>query len=131
MNFNNIRNMHTALNAYSLRNESINNNLANVNTPNYKREVVRFEEFLKDSRGKYINGYKTHEKHIDIPNIGSSKAPYVDKDRSFSTRIDGNNVNADLEMADLVKNSVNYNAVTQQISNRFRGLKTAITGGNR
>ena len=131
MNFNNIRNMHNALNAYSLRNESINNNLANVNTPNYKREVVRFEEFLKDSRGKYINGYKTNEKHIDIPNIGSSKAPYVDKDRSFSTRIDGNNVNADLEMADLVKNSVNYNAVTQQISNRFRGLKTAITGGNR
>lgn len=131
MNFNNIRNMHTALNAYSMRNQTINNNLANVNTPNYKREFVRFEEYLRESNRKQIKGYKTNDRHIDIPKVGSRKAPYIDKDRSFSTRIDGNNVNADLEMADLVKNSINYNAVTQQISNSFRSLKTAITGGGR
>ena len=52
MDFSNIKNMHTALNAYTLRNETINKNLANVNTPNYKREVVSFEEYLDKSKNK-------------------------------------------------------------------------------
>lgn len=130
MKYDNIRSMHTALNTYSLRNESINNNLANVNTPGYKRETVKFEEFLKNSQGLTIKGRKTDEKHIDIPGNTSSQNASVIKDRSHSARLDGNNVNADVEAAEQVKNSINYNAVVQRLSGNFQTLKSAIKGGN-
>lgn len=130
MDFSNIKNMHTALNAYTLRNETINKNLANVNTPNYKREVVSFEEYLDKSKNKYISGFKTNSKHIDIPSNNSSEPYTIKRDMSVSTREDGNNVNADVEAANQVKNTVNYNAVVQRISSNFQTLKTAIRGGS-
>ncbi len=130
MDFSNIKNKQIALNAYSLRNETINKNLANVNTPNYKREIVSFEEHLDKSRIKYIDGFKTNERHIDIPK-DSSSAPYgIKRDMSHSTREDGNNVNADVEAANQVKNTINYNAVVQRITSNFQTIKSAIRGGN-
>ena len=96
----------------------------------YKREVVSFEEYLDKSKNKYISGFKTNSKHIDIPSNNSS-APYtIKRDMSVSTREDGNNVNADVEAANQVKNTVNYNAVVQRISSNFQTLKTAIRGGS-
>ena len=82
------------------------------------------------SKNKYISGFKTNSKHIDIPSNNSS-APYtIKRDMSVSTREDGNNVNADVEAANQVKNTVNYNAVVQRISSNFQTLKTAIRGGS-
>lgn len=130
MNLNNIRSMHSALNTYSLRNESINNNLANVNTPNYKRETVKFEEFLKNSQGFKIKGMTTDKKHIEIQGNSNNQNAVVTKDMSYSTRLDGNNVNADVEAAEQVKNSINYNAVVQRLSGNFQTLRSAIKGGN-
>mgnify|MGYP002702871889 FL=1 len=37
----------TSLDAAATRNDIINNNIANVNTPNYKRKDIRFETELK------------------------------------------------------------------------------------
>ena len=120
----------SALTAERTRMDVISKNLANVNTPNYKREVVSFEEYLDKSKNKYISGFKTNSKHIDIPSNNSS-APYtIKRDMSVSTREDGNNVNADVEAANQVKNTVNYNAVVQRISSNFQTLKTAIRGGS-
>lgn len=130
MKYDNIRSMHNALNTYSLRNEAINNNLANVNTPNYKRETVKFEEFLKNSQKLTIKGMKTDNKHIDIPGNLNNQSASVVIDRAHSTRLDGNNVNADVEAAEQVKNSINYNAVVQRLSGSFQSLKSAIRGGN-
>lgn len=130
MKYDNIRSMHNALNTYSLRNETINNNLANVNTPGYKRETVKFEEFLKNSQRFVIKGMKTDEKHIPIPGNSNDQSASVIKDMSYSNRIDGNNVNADVEAAEQVKNSINYNAVVQRLSGNFQTLKSAIRGGN-
>ena len=130
MKYDNIRSMHTALNAYSLRNETINNNLANVNTPNYKRETVKFEEFLKNSQKFVIKGATTDAKHIDIPGNSNNQSASIIKDTAHSKRIDGNNVSADVEAAEQVKNSINYNAVVQRLSGNFQTLKSAIRGGN-
>lgn len=130
MDFSNISKKHIALDAYALRNETINKNLANVNTPNYKREVVSFEQYLDKSKIKYIQGFKTNEKHIDIPQCSQSKAYGITKDMSHSTREDGNNVNADVEAANQVKNTVNYNAIVQRITSNFQTIKSAIRGGN-
>lgn len=130
MNLSNIKNMKTALDAYSLRNQTINNNLANVDTPNYKRQYVRFEEYLAENQKLYIKGTRTNEKHIEIPRKEFSGA-VIDRDRSHSTRLDGNNVHADVEAAEQVKNSVMYNAVVQRLSGVFQSMRTAISEGGK
>ncbi len=130
MDFSNIRKMQTALNAYNLRNETINKNLANVNTPNYKREVVSFEEYLNNSKSNYIEGFRTNSKHIKIPSSHLLPPYSTKRDMTVSTREDGNNVNADVEAANQVKNTINYNAVVQRLSSTFQTLKMAIRGGN-
>lgn len=130
MNLNNIKNMKMALDAYSMRNAAINNNLANVDTPNYKRQYVRFEEYLEENQKLYIRGRKTNGKHIEIPQKKFSGAT-IDRDRSHSTRLDGNNVHADVEAAEQVKNYVMYNAVVQRLSGVFQSMKTAINEGGK
>ena len=50
-----------------VRNEAISNNIANVNTPGYKRSYVRFEELLSESVGKFqISGLKKDERFLPI-----------------------------------------------------------------
>lgn len=130
MNFDGVRGMKTALDAYAKRNEAINNNLANVNTPRYKREYVKFEEYLESNQKFYLSGVKTNERHLDIPKKMSKSAMLV-KDRSYSTRLDGNNVNADVEAAEQIKNSISYNAVAQRLSGFFQSMRTAISEGGK
>jgi len=52
-----------SLDAALLRNEAISQNIANVDTPGYKRKTVAFEEYLNDARAK-IKGIRTRPEHI-------------------------------------------------------------------
>lgn len=59
--------MTKGLNASWKRNEVISNNIANVNTPNYKRMEVKFEEFLSNKiSGRQLKGASTHLSLIHI-----------------------------------------------------------------
>jgi flagellar basal-body rod protein flgB len=123
--------MKTALDAYSMRNESISSNLANVNTPNYKRKYVKFEEYLTASYDKqHLKGATTNTRHIEIPSF-SRTAPFLATDNSVSTREDGNNVNLDTEEVDSVKNYISYSMVADQISSYLKSVISGITGGRK
>ena len=123
--------MKTALDAYSMRNEAISSNLANVNTPNYKRKYVRFEEYLTASYDKQnLRGATTNLRHMEIP-ASTGRAPFTATDNSVSTREDGNNVNLDTEEIDSVKNYINYSMVADQISNYFKSVISGIPGGRK
>jgi len=54
-----------SLDAALLRNEAISQNIANVDTPGYKRKTVAFEEYLNDARAK-IKGIRTRPEHIPV-----------------------------------------------------------------
>jgi flagellar basal-body rod protein FlgB len=56
--------------------------------------------------------------------LKTAKAP------DFSLRGDGNTVDIDRTMGDLSKNTLLYNAATQLISDKFKGLKNAMKGGS-
>ncbi|EHL20010.1 flagellar basal-body rod protein FlgB [Peptoanaerobacter stomatis] len=121
-----------ALNAYSMRSEAISNNIANVNTPNYKRSYVRFEEYLAKANDECtLKGAKTNSKHIDIPSLKGDTFPTVVKDNSVSTREDGNNVNIDTEEVDSVKNYINYSMIADSMTGYFNSLISGITGGRK
>lgn len=118
-----------AIDASWKRNEVINNNLANVDTPGYKRQAVEFESFLSAALdNKKFEGKRTNEKHIPIGSTDTSQIPIVTRqDRtSNEMRLDGNNVDIDEEMSQLSKNNIYYNAIVQQISKQFNMIKSAI-----
>lgn len=125
--FNNMNLMNQALDGYSKRNESINNNISNVNTPGYKKTKILFEENLKSQINKNDNLKlkTTNNKHIK--DVGGTNM--VIENKHFSTRRDGNNVNIDVEMAVLAKNTMMYNAVIRQVSNESRKIRSIIKEG--
>jgi len=96
--------IHKALDAAWTRNEVIAQNIANVDTPGYKRKTVSFEEQLRQAMDKK-DFKKGDVDKIDIRVTVDNK--------SLSMRLDGNNVDIDNEMAQLAKNTIKYDALVQ------------------
>jgi flagellar basal-body rod protein FlgB len=122
-----------ALDASWLNNKAINNNIANADTPGYKRQKVEFQNFLADAiDNNTVKGSETNKNFIPV---GAAKIDSVNykmtQDNSTSMREDGNNVDIESEMSQLAKNSIMYNALIQQISGKFSKLRSAIMGGGR
>lgn len=121
------------LDAVALRHQAIADNIANVNTPNYKKKGVSFEEELKmalyRSSGDKIPLSTTNPKHIAIGGLPVPLLqPQVKVDNSTLWRKDGNNVDIDVEMAEMSKNTIKYESLTQRINQEFSMLKRAIEG---
>jgi flagellar basal-body rod protein FlgB len=119
-----------ALSASALRHKVISNNIANVNTPGFKRSDVDFESLLNEalnSKGQ-LQMMRTNPRHMPMSE-NTLPAATVQVDDSTSMRTDGNNVDIDVEMANLAKNTIYYDAISQQLSTYFSDIKTAINGG--
>ncbi len=113
-----------AADASWLRNEAISNNIANVNTPGYKRQDVSFEEELKHALK--ANKYESLDEKIsdvDLDRIGGRV--YTDS-ANYSYRLDGNNVDIDNENVELASNQIKYNALIQSINGQFTDLQRVI-----
>lgn len=131
--FKNIDIMTKGLNASWKRNEVISNNIANANTPNYKRGEVKFENLLRDYiNGTSLKGAQTNGRHIPIGIQNLKDLNYDVKTRgNFSTRKDGNNVDVDLEMAELAKNDIYYRTLSTQLNNKVQRINLVISEGKR
>ena len=119
-----------ALDAAWMRNEAISNNIANVNTPGFKKSYVRFEEYMADAQEKFqISADKKDPRFLPIGKDRVISAnPEIVRENSPSMRRDGNNVDIDVEMAELAKNTIKYNALIAQLSKEFAKIKLAING---
>ena len=102
--FNYINVLDKAADASWYRNEIITNNIANVDTPNYKRKDVQFETYLIS---QLSGGDSLDDKVNNIKLSGLNATSYIDQ-ASSSYRMDGNNVNIDTETAELAKNQIRY-----------------------
>lgn len=106
------------------RNEVLSNNIANVNTPNYKREDVAFERELERALGN--SRYKSMDAKVADLKVNKLKArPYTDYS-NFSYRMDGNNVDIDTENVTLAANQIKYQGVMLGINSEFTNLKNAM-----
>ncbi len=109
-----------------LRNEAIANNIANVDTPRYKRQDVSFEAELKQALK--ASKYESLDNKVSNLNEKLSRIEprtYTDS-ANYSYRLDGNNVDIDNENVELASNQLKYNAMVQSIDNEFSNLKTVI-----
>jgi flagellar basal-body rod protein FlgB len=113
-----------ALDASVLRHNAISNNLANVNTPNYKPQKVVFEELLKgELANSSFEGKRSNAKHIPI---GNSAAKAYITEQPVVMQNSGNGVDVDHEMTDLTTNSIWYQTLSYQLGEELNLLKTAI-----
>lgn len=122
------------LDATTLRNETISQNIANVDTPGYKRKTVSFEEQLKSALDESgVKGFRNHPRHIPIGarNIEDVDLRVTQDQKSLVMRLDGNNVDIESEMAQMAKNTIKYDVLTQRISDTFSRLKSVISEGRR
>ncbi len=122
-----------SLDASWLKNNLISNNIANVDTPNYKAYEMEFESLLKKAiQARGLGLQRTDSKHF--PSGGSNLdtiTPRISRDKSKSARIDGNNVDIDVQTANLANNAIKYQALADQLSAKLSRLKTVINEGRR
>lgn len=102
----------------------IANNIANVNTPNYKRKDVNFADYLLEelTSGSSASLRKKIE-DVDISNLNATT--YTDYSE-LSYRLDGNNVDIDTENVELASAQIQYNALIDSITHEFNMYKAAI-----
>lgn len=122
-----------ALDASWLRNEAISQNIANVDTPGYKKKTVSFEEHLNQYTDNSVKGIRTDNRHIPIGenNVYDIEIKVSEDNKSLSMRLDGNNVDIDSEMSELAKNNLKYNTLIQSMNTQFKRLKSVISEGRR
>ena len=101
------------------------NNIANVNTPGYKRKDLDFEGILKQELGRCKHtslDTKIDNLHMDHLN------PSVYTDLSnYSYRLDGNNVDIDNEEVEYASEQLRYEGITAGINNEFNRMKSVIS----
>ncbi|MDP4179491.1 MAG: flagellar basal body rod protein FlgB [Bacillota bacterium] len=132
--FNNTRVLEKAMDGSWLRNEAITQNIANVDTPNYKRKEVSFEKALSDAIDtSSFKGFRTDKRHIPIggSSLENTEINVTEDNSSLDMRLDGNNVDIDAEMALMAKNNITYDTLTQKLNSEFKKLRSVISEGRR
>jgi flagellar basal-body rod protein FlgB len=113
-----------ALTGLSSRQRTIANNVANVDTPNFKASEVRFEDALRSAITRQQGAAPSQASLNDV----ASRTSSVD---GTTTRADGNNVDVDREMELLGETQLTYSALTQVMSSRLGILRSVVSGGTR
>jgi flagellar basal-body rod protein FlgB len=97
----------------------ISQNLANVNTPNYMAREMSLEKFLNATQNRSAAGRSS---------LSNSTAFEIQLTEGLATRSDGNNVDVDKELANLKRNDLMYQTLTQLIGSKLDVMKMAIRG---
>lgn len=116
--------MSTTLDATAKREALIANNIANVNTPNYKRKDIRFETELKNAfvRAEGDN-VDLRVKELDLEAL--KPETYTDY-AELSYRYDGNNVDIDTENALSAENQIKYNGLMDLVNKNFSQIQSVL-----
>lgn len=126
--------MASALDGLSLRQKAIAENVANADTPHYKRFEVAFEGALAKAAGRMdasaVPMAATHPGHfrVDGPQSLADFQVSVTRSNEVTMRNDGNNVDIDAEMTRLAQANVTYNAIADLMKRKMTGLQSVIRG---
>ena len=120
--FNYVNVLDKAADASWSRENILTNNIANVNTPGYKRKDIRFEEYLQGA----VSGGSSLDDNIADADLDSLTGTTYTDYASSSYRIDGNNVDIDTENAELAKNQIKYYTMLDSISQEFKRIQSVF-----
>lgn len=106
------------------RNEAISNNIANVDTPGYKRQDVAFESVLQQALGN--NRYQSMDDKVANVNLSRLRGRAYADYANYSYRLDGNNVDIENENVMLAENQLKYQGLISSINQEFTNLQTVM-----
>jgi flagellar basal-body rod protein FlgB len=112
--------LRAALSGLAARQRTIANNVANVDTPNFKASEVRFEDALKSAITRAKPGATPDQAAL------RASATHASLTNATTTRADGNNVDIDREMEMLGEANLTYSALTQVMSTRLGILRNIV-----
>lgn len=104
----------------------IADNLANVETPGYKAQYITFEDELKSRLDAAASDGNTDRDAVARAIENSTYQ--VHESREESSRMDGNNVNADVELMEMTRTALQYQYLLNSVSNDITRLNTVIKG---
>jgi flagellar basal-body rod protein FlgB len=108
------------LDASVLRHEAVATNIANAETPGFRRLDVA-PDFAAQLRSRMAAG--------DFKEVADTIRPQLAEDAfARSVRPDGNTVEIERELMMMNRNAVEYEFLTEIVSNNIKQLKLAITG---
>lgn len=118
------------LDTSALRQEVISHNIANVNTQGYKAKQVQFEGELRKALDKdNISLKATEERHFGVrSDFSNLEAEVVETAENTKMNLDENNVDIDLEMANMAANQIQYSTMVRQVSEQLNNYKYVIRG---
>ncbi|HOJ77344.1 MAG TPA: flagellar basal body rod protein FlgB [Bacillota bacterium] len=117
-----------AMDYSALRGQLLSHNIANVNTPNYKRVDLNFAAILDENVNQTtLPLTKTHPRHLAGYPTGINNPPIM-TEAGTTSRMDGNNVDVEYEMVKIAENSMFYQALTSSWKRQMSRLKMAIEG---
>jgi flagellar basal-body rod protein FlgB len=124
----------SALEGLTARQRTIADNVANVDTPEFKGSRVSFEAQLKKAIGTDDQPLRMFKVQNGVDSPGDAPAdvkPTVIQETGTGRRNDGNNVDIDREMLDLSDTNVRFNGLIQVMSNKISNLRYVINDGKR
>lgn len=104
------------------RNEVITNNIANVDTPGYKRKDVQFESYLSAAIG---GGGSLDQRVANVRMDTLESTEYTDN-ADLSYRLDENNVDINTEAGYLAENQIKYYNLLDSMTQEFSRLKAVL-----
>lgn len=127
-----VQRLEGALHAASLRQQVLANNIANVDTPYFKRSDVTFEKLLSQAigpgSGKSLTGRLTDTRHIPIGASALPVKPRIVTEGKTAINNNRNNVDIDKEMALVAENQMRYNLYVQQLNHEIKMMRIGIEG---
>jgi len=111
--------LESGIKAETLRQKAISNNVANLQTPGYRRLGVKFEQLLAKAMESGDVG------KINLDEIKASL--YQPKNTALNPN--GNDVNLEVEVGDMVKNSIRYRAFIKLLNKTYAQIDEAIKVG--
>ena len=102
----------------------IANNLANVDTPGYKRQDIDFQSVLKKEISNYK--YMNLDQKVNAMDLSKLNAEVYTDHGNYSYRLDGNNVDVDTEQVELASEQIKYQALTTSITSEFQRIQAVL-----
>lgn len=108
------------------REEVLTNNIANVDTPNYKRQDVDFTTYLNSALIRTNGGSSSLTNRVNNINYNDVAIRTYTDNSTLSYRTDGNNVDLSTENVELAAEQINYNALIDSMNNEFSRFKAVL-----
>lgn len=106
--------LEAGIKAESLRQKTIANNVANLQTPGYRRIDVKFEQLL--AKALDPNGA------ADLDDV----MPEVYQPRETPVKSNGNDVSLETEVGEMIKNSLRHKLFVRLLNKKYVEMEAAI-----